>query len=63
MGNFSEIFAGRKGFVAFITYSYPSIEASEKLIEVMAQNGVDLIEIGIPFSDPHSGGRSHRKRQ
>ena len=56
MNNFSEIFAGRKGFVAFISYGYPSIEASEKLLEVMAQNGVDLIEIGIPFSDPTAEG-------
>ena len=56
MSNFSEIFTKRKGFVAFITYGYPSIEASEKLLEVMAQNGVDLIEIGIPFSDPTAEG-------
>ncbi|MGX2983154.1 tryptophan synthase subunit alpha [Helicobacter sp. 23-1045] len=56
MSNISEIFARRKGFVAFIAYGYPSIEASEKLIEVMARNGVDLIEIGIPFSDPTAEG-------
>lgn len=56
MSNFNAIFTKRKGFVAFMAYGYPSIEASEKLIEVMAQNGVDLIEIGIPFSDPIAEG-------
>lgn len=50
------IFKSRKGFVAFITYGYPNIEASERLIKVMAQEGVDLIEIGIPFSDPTAEG-------
>lgn len=52
----SNVFKGRKAFIAFITYGYPSIEASERLIEVMAQEGVDLIEIGIPFSDPTAEG-------
>lgn len=52
----SNIFANHKAFIAFITYGYPSIEASERLIEVMAQEGVDLIEIGIPFSDPTAEG-------
>lgn len=56
MSNFNAIFTKHKGFVAFMAYGYPSIEASEKLIEVMAQNGVDLIEIGIPFSDPTAEG-------
>lgn len=50
------IFKNHKAFIAFITYGYPSIEASERLIEIMAQNGVDLIEIGIPFSDPTAEG-------
>lgn len=52
----SKIFKEHKAFVAFITYGYPSIEASERLIEIMAQEGVDLIEIGIPFSDPTAEG-------
>lgn len=52
----NSIFKHRKAFIAFITYGYPSIEASERLIEVMAQEGVDLIEIGIPFSDPTAEG-------
>lgn len=52
----SNIFKNHKTFIAFITYGYPSIEASERLIEVMAQEGVDLIEIGIPFSDPTAEG-------
>lgn len=52
----SNVFKNHKAFIAFITYGYPSIEASERLIEVMAQEGVDLIEIGIPFSDPTAEG-------
>lgn len=57
MSSVSEIFAKRKVFIAFIVYGYPNIEASERLIEVMAQEGVDLIEIGIPFSDPTAEGK------
>jgi tryptophan synthase alpha chain len=52
----SEAFAGRKAFVAFLTGGDPDIETTEKLIPVMAEAGADVIEIGIPFSDPIAEG-------
>lgn len=52
----SEAFAGRKAFVAFLTGGDPDVKTTEKLIPVMAEAGADVIEIGIPFSDPVAEG-------
>ena len=49
-------FAGKKTLVAFITGGDPDIETTEKLIIAMAEAGADVIEIGIPFSDPPAEG-------
>ncbi|MCL2637179.1 MAG: tryptophan synthase subunit alpha [Oscillospiraceae bacterium] len=49
-------FKGKKAFIAFITGGDPDIETTEKLIVEMAQSGVDIIEIGVPFSDPVAEG-------
>ncbi|MCL2108225.1 MAG: tryptophan synthase subunit alpha [Oscillospiraceae bacterium] len=49
-------FDGKKAFIAFITGGDPDIETTEKLIIEMADCGVDIIEIGIPFSDPVAEG-------
>jgi len=56
MNKISAAFEGKKAFVAFITGGDPNIETTEKLIVAMAQSGVDIIEIGIPFSDPVAEG-------
>lgn len=45
-----------KAFVAFVTGGDPSLDITEKLIPAMAQAGADLIEIGLPFSDPIAEG-------
>ena len=52
----SNAFDHGKAFVAFLTCGDPDIETTEKIIETMAENGVDLIELGIPFSDPTAEG-------
>lgn len=52
----SEAFENRKAFIAFITGGDPDIETTEKLVPAMANAGADLIEIGIPFSDPVAEG-------
>lgn len=49
-------FENKKAFIAFITAGDPDLETTEKLIYEMEKNGVDLIEIGIPFSDPIAEG-------
>ncbi|NLL77440.1 MAG: tryptophan synthase subunit alpha [Clostridiales bacterium] len=45
-----------KAFIGFLTGGDPSIEKSEEFILKMAEAGCDLIEIGIPFSDPVAEG-------
>ena len=49
-------FENKKAFIAFITAGDPDLETTEKLIYEMADKGVDLLEIGIPFSDPVAEG-------
>ncbi len=46
----------RRAFIPFITVGDPDIETSERLVRAMAAAGADLIELGIPFSDPISEG-------
>lgn len=56
MNNLQNVFQGGKAFIPFITAGDPSMEITEKLVIHMAQAGADLIEIGIPFSDPVAEG-------
>ncbi|MDE7268786.1 MAG: tryptophan synthase subunit alpha [Lachnospiraceae bacterium] len=49
-------FDNKKAFIAFVTGGDPDIETTEALIPQMAEAGADLIEIGIPFSDPIAEG-------
>lgn len=52
----SEIFADQKAFIAFLTAGDPSLDKTEEFILAMDAAGADLIEIGIPFSDPIAEG-------
>ena len=45
-----------KAFIGFVTAGDPSLEKTEEYIVDMAEAGADLIEIGIPFSDPIAEG-------
>ena len=45
-----------KAFIAFITAGDPTLAVTEELVLTMAEEGVDLIELGIPFSDPTAEG-------
>ena len=45
-----------KAFIAFVTAGDPSLDVTEELVIAMAEEGVDLIELGIPFSDPTAEG-------
>lgn len=49
-------FDNKKAFIAFITGGDPNIEITRRLIPEMERAGADLIEIGIPFSDPVAEG-------
>lgn len=56
MINIKNAFADGKAFIAFLTAGDPALETTEQLILAMEQAGADLIEIGIPFSDPVAEG-------
>jgi len=45
-----------KAFIAFITAGYPNLNTTEKLILEFSRIGVDIIELGVPFSDPMADG-------
>ncbi len=48
--------SSRKAFIPFITCGFPSLDDFFKLFETLDKNGADIIEIGIPFSDPLADG-------
>ena len=52
----AEAFQNKKAFIPFVTAGDPDLETTEKIILSMQENGADLIEIGIPFSDPVAEG-------
>lgn len=56
MNNIKEAFKKGKAFIPFITCGDPDLETTEKIVRSMAENGADLIELGIPFSDPTAEG-------
>lgn len=56
MSKIADAFKNGKAFIGFITAGDPNLEVSEEIILSMAQGGCDLIEIGIPFSDPIAEG-------
>ncbi len=56
MSRIRDAFKNGKVFIPFITGGDPDMETSYELIKTMAENGADIIEIGIPFSDPIAEG-------
>lgn len=56
MSNTAHAFANGKALIPFITCGDPSLAVTEQLIYAMADSGADLIELGIPFSDPTAEG-------
>lgn len=52
----SGAFKNGKAFIPFLTCGDPDLETTEKLIPALAEAGADLIELGIPFSDPTAEG-------
>jgi len=45
-----------KALIAYLTVGYPSIELTEEAVVTLADGGCDIIELGIPFSDPLADG-------
>ena len=47
---------GRGAFVAYLTIGFPTIEASEAAADALVADGADVLELGVPFSDPFADG-------
>lgn len=56
MSKIKSAFFNKKAFIPFITCGYPDLETTGKLVHAAVENGADLIELGIPFSDPTAEG-------
>lgn len=46
----------KKAFIAFITAGYPSLRVTKELVLALSSAGADIIELGVPFSDPMADG-------
>jgi tryptophan synthase alpha chain len=57
MSRIADVFkSGRKALIPYVTVGYPSVEATLKIVPMLARNGADIIELGVPFSDPLADG-------
>ena len=48
--------AGELGLVAYITAGDPTLDATERIVPALADAGADVVELGVPFSDPLADG-------
>ena len=56
MSRITDAFSHGKAFIPFLTCGDPDLETTEAAVRAMAAAGADLIELGIPFSDPTAEG-------
>ena len=56
MSRIKEAFAKGKAFIPFITCGDPDLETTARVVKEAVRAGADLIELGIPFSDPTAEG-------
>ena len=56
ISNIKKAFENGKAFIAFVTCGDPDLETTAKVVRAAVENGADLIELGIPFSDPAAEG-------
>lgn len=56
MSNIANAFKNGKAFIPFVTCGDPDLETTAKIVREAAANGADLVELGIPFSDPTAEG-------
>lgn len=52
---------GGRAFIPFITAGFPDLERTEQILLLLSEKGADLIELGIPFSDPIADGPTIQK--
>lgn len=56
MTNLTEVFQNNKAFIPFVVADDPDFDTTVESILTLAQNGADIVELGIPFSDPVADG-------
>ena len=56
MSRIHQAFEQGKAFIPFVTCGNPDLETTGKIVRSMVENGADLVELGIPFSDPTAEG-------
>jgi tryptophan synthase alpha chain len=58
MSRIANVFAktSHKALIPYVTVGYPTIEATLEVVPLLAKNGGDIVELGIPFSDPLADG-------
>jgi len=63
MSGIASVFSppGHKALIAYITVGYPTIEATLEVVPLLADSGCDIVELGIPFSDPLADGVTIQK--
>ncbi len=63
MSGIASIFSqpGHKALIAYVTVGYPSISATLEVVPLLASSGCDMVELGIPFSDPLADGATIQK--
>ena len=61
MSRIASALARRKALIAYITAGYPSTDATLEAVPTLARCGCDIVEIGIPFSDPLADGATIQK--
>lgn len=63
MNRIASVFSQRdhKALIPYVTVGYPNIEATLKVVPLLAKNGADIVELGIPFSDPLADGVTIQK--
>ena len=63
MSRITSVFSqpGHIALIPYVTVGYPSIEATLEVVPLLASNGCDIVELGIPFSDPLADGATIQK--
>lgn len=53
--------AGQHAFIPYVTAGFPSLQKTEEIVALLEEKGADLIELGVPFSDPIADGPTIQK--
>lgn len=58
MNRIDNVFSEKKHkvLIAYVTVGYPALETTLDIVPIMAESGCDIVELGIPFSDPLADG-------